>query len=241
MPAQKISGRVETIIEEARNVKTFRFSLESGPAIAYLPGQYLQITVPVPDGRREFTRRSFTISSSPTEPGCLQITVKRNPAGTVSNFLHDRLREGDRCELMAPFGQFTFREGEGTRLCLIAGGSGVTPLRAILRAIADQRLSVDTRLLCLNRGEEDIIFQREFREMPQAHPGIRASFALSDPPPGWAGLSGHISADLLDLALGDFAPDLVFLCGPPPMMELAIELLTARGIDRGRIRTEKFK
>ncbi len=240
MPAQKIACRVNAVTQEAREVKTFRFSLEGSPII-YLPGQYLQITVPVPDGRREFTRRSFTISSSPTEPGCLQITVKRNLAGTVSNFLHDRLREGDPIELMAPFGQFTFREGEGDRLCLIGGGSGVTPIRAILRAIADQRLSVEARLLYCNRSEEDIIFHREFAELHRIHPGIRTTFALTDPAPGWAGLTGRISAEALDAALGDFTPDLVYVCGPPPLMEVTIELLTARGIDRSRIRTEKFK
>ena len=240
MPAQKISCQVIATIPEAREVKTFRFSLEGSPII-YLPGQYLQITVPVPDGRREFTRRSFTISSSPTEPGCLQITVKRNLAGTVSNFLHERLREGDPIELMAPFGQFTFREGEGDRLCLIGGGSGVTPIRAILRTIADQRLSVEARLLYLSRTEEDIIFQREFAELPRVHPGIRTTFALTDPAPGWNGLTGRISDDLLDATLGDFTPDLVYVCGPPPMMELTIGLLEARGIDRSRIRTEKFK
>lgn len=241
MPAQKITARVDAIVQEARDVKTFRFLLEGGPPIAYSPGQYLQITAPVPDGRREFTRRSFTISSSPTEPGCFQITVKRNLAGTVSNFLHDRLREGDRLEMMAPFGQFTLREGEAHRLCLIGGGSGVTPIRAILRAIVDQRFPVEGRLLYLSRREEDIIFHREFLEMPEAHPGIRTCFALTDPSPGWTGLTGRISAELLDGALEGFTPDLVFLCGPPPMMELAGTLLAARGIDRGRIRTEKFK
>jgi len=241
MPAQKISGRVDAIIREAREVKTFRFALEGAPAIGYLPGQYLQITVPLPDGRREFTRRSFTISSSPTEPGQFRITVKRKPAGAVSKFLHDRLREGDPVELMAPFGQFTFREGEGHRLCLIGAGSGITPIRAILRAIADQKLSVEARLLSFNRSEEDIIFLRELTEMPRVHPGIRVSFGLTDPPPGWEGFTGRISAQFLDAALADFIPDLVFLCGPPPMMAAAIELLAARGIDRGRIRTEKFK
>jgi ferredoxin-NADP reductase len=241
MPAQKVAARVDAIIREAREVKTFRFALEGGSPIAYLPGQYLQITVPVPDGRREFTRRSFTISSSPTEPGCFQITVKRNLAGTVSNFLHDRLREGDRLELLAPFGQFTLREGEARRLCLIGGGSGVTPIRAILRAVVDQRLPVEARLLYLNRCEEDIIFHQEFLEMAEAHPGIRARFALTDPPPGWTGPTGRISPELLDSALEGFTPDLVFLCGPPPMMELTMPLLTARGIDRDRIRTEKFK
>jgi ferredoxin-NADP reductase len=147
----------------------------------------------------------------------------------------------DPFELMAPFGQFTFREGEGHRLCLIGGGSGITPIRAILRAITDQRLSVEARLLSFNRSEEDIIFHQEFVEMSRSHPGIGTRFALTDPRPGWPGLTGRISAELLDVALGDFTPDLVFLCGPPPMMVLAIELLTARGIDRGKIRTEKFK
>lgn len=241
MPAQKLSGRVDAIIREAREVKTFRFSVDGGSPIAYVPGQYLQITVPVPDGRREFTRRSFTISSSPTEQSRFQITVKRKPAGAVSKFLHDRLREGDPVELMAPFGQFTFREGEAHRLCLIGGGSGITPIRAILRAIVDQQLSVEARLLSFNRSEEDIIFLQEFRELPRLHPGIRVSFGLTDPPPGWAGFTGRIRAELLDVALADFTPDLVFLCGPPPMMELTIELLAAREIDRGRIRTEKFK
>jgi ferredoxin-NADP reductase len=70
---------------------------------------------------------------------------------------------------------------------------------------------------------------------------VRVAFSLTDPPPGWSGLTGRISPDLLEAGLGNFEPELVFLCGPMPMMETTLELLTARGIARSRIRTEKFK
>jgi ferredoxin-NADP reductase len=241
MAPQRVSAHVSAVIDEARAVKTFRFAVDDVQVREHAPGQYLMLTAPVPDGQREFTRRSFTISASPTEPGLLQITVKRNPAGTVSAFLHDRLSEGDRLDLMLPFGQFTLREGEASRLFLIAGGSGITPLRAILRFIVDRKLPVEALLLDLNRREEDIIFYRELKEMPREHPGVRVTFSLTDPPPGWNGFTGRISAELLEAARGDFEPELVFLCGPMPMMETTLELLTARGIDRARIRTEKFK
>src|SRR5574342_635766 len=81
--SQTFRGRLAEIVPEAREVKTFRFIPEGGVSISHLPGQFLQITVPVPDGSRPHTRRSFTISSAPTETGVLQITVKRNPAGKI--------------------------------------------------------------------------------------------------------------------------------------------------------------
>lgn len=238
--SQIFRGRLTEIIPEAREVKTFRFAPEGGVSIAHLPGQFMHINVPIPDGDRPQTRRSFTISCSPTETGLLQITVKRNPAGTVSNFLHQQGRVGDSFDLRAPFGRFTFTEGTASRILFISGGSGVTPLRAILRYICDRRVPVEAVHLDFNRREEDIIFRQELQSIPAAHPGIRVHFALSEPGPSWQGLTGHIRADLLDQTLKGFEPEIVYLCGPPLMMDAATPLLLARGLRPDQVVTESF-
>ncbi|HSB77359.1 MAG TPA: FAD-binding oxidoreductase, partial [Candidatus Methylomirabilis sp.] len=238
--SQIFRGRLTEIIPEAREVKTFRFAPEGGVSITHLPGQFMHIGVPIPDGDRPQTRRSFTISSAPTETGRLQITVKRNPAGTVSNFLHQQARVGDTFDLRAPFGRFTFTDGRASRILCIGGGSGVTPLRAILRYICDRRAPVEVVHLDFNRREEDIIFRREFQGMPASHPGIRVHFALTDPGPAWQGLVGRIGADLVDQTLKGFEPEIVYLCGPPPMMDVAKQLLLARGLRPDQIVTESF-
>lgn len=238
--SQVLRARLAKIIPKAREVKTFRFLPEGSPPIAHLPGQFLQITVPVPDGDRPSTHRSFTISSSPTEPGFLQITVKRNPAGTVSTYLHRQGRMGDTFEIRAPFGCFTFTEGRGGRICLTGGGSGVTPLRAILRYICDRRVPVEAVPLDFDRSEEDIIFRQEFQGMPAAHAGVMVHFALTNPGLGWGGIVGRIRAEVLEQALQGFAPEVVYLCAPPPMMEATEDLLIARGLRPEQIETESF-
>jgi ferredoxin-NADP reductase len=238
--SQGLRARLTEIIPEAREVRTFRFIPEGSTPTAHLPGQFLQITVPVPDRDRPHTRRSFTISSSPTEAGFLQITVKRNPAGTVSNHLHQQGRVGEVFDLRAPFGRFTFTQGQAGRICLIGAGSGVTPLRAILRYICDRRVPVEAVPLDFNRREEDIVFHREFQDMPAAHAGIRVHFALTDPGPGWQGMVGRIGPELLEKALQGFDPEIVYLCGPPPMMEATETLLITRGFRPEQIRTESF-
>ena len=236
---QSLSARVVEVVSEARDVKTFRFALE-GPPIDHLPGQSLQLSVPVPDGQRPFTRRPFSISSSPTEAGRFQITVKRNPPGVVSNYLHGEVKVGDVLSLRAPFGRFTWSVEEASRICLIGGGSGITPLRAILRSIVDRALPVEATLLDFNRSKEDIIFYDEINEIARSAEGVRAIFSLTDPDPGWPGATGRINASLLEDAFNRGLPELVYLCGPPPMMETAIQLLTARGVRTEQIRTETY-
>ena len=221
-------------------MKTFRIAPEGGVSIAHLPGQFMHISVPIPDGDRPHTRRSFTIASAPTETGLLQITVKRNPAGTVSNFLHQQARVGDGFDLRAPFGRFTFTEGRASRILFIGGGSGVTPLRAILRYICDRRVPVEAVLLDFNRQVDDIIFHREFQDMAAVHTTVRVHFALTDPGPTWQGLAGRIRADLLDQTLKGFEPEIVYLCGPPLMMDVSNQLLLTRGIRPEQIVSESF-
>ena len=240
MAIVSLSARVVEIVPEAKEVKTFRFALE-GSSLDYLPGQSLQISVPVPDGSRPVTRRSFTISSSPTEAGKFQITVKRNPSGIVSNFLHQEVSVGDIVSLRAPFGRFTWNIEDASRIFLIGGGSGITPLRAMLRSIADRALPVEVTLLDFNRSREDIIFYDELSEIERSAPGVRAIFSLTDPDPGWTGATGRISASLLEDAFNQSRPELVYLCGPTPMMEAAIQLLTTLGMKPEQIRTETYR
>jgi ferredoxin-NADP reductase len=237
--AVKLDLRVKEISAAAREVKTFRFTLPGGDLPEHLPGQFMRITIPVASQGLPQTSRSFTIASSPTEKGFYQLTVKRNPQGVVSNFLHRELQPGASLAAKAPLGDFVFQEGSAARIALIGGGSGITPLRSILRYIADRDLPVEARLLYYNSEEPDIIFGPELERLGQ-RPRFQVHLALTRPTPGWPNLRGRIEPPHLDRLLGDFDPELVYLCGPPPLMDRARALLGQRGIAEQQILSELF-
>ncbi|HEX9638563.1 MAG TPA: FAD-binding oxidoreductase [Acidobacteriota bacterium] len=235
----KLELQLEQVRDEAREVKSFRFVAPGAALPRHWPGQFIRITVPVASEGQAQTSRSFTIASAPTEPGYYQLTVKRNPRGVVSNFLHRSLAPGQRIQARAPLGDFVFRDGSAERIALIGAGSGITPLRAILRTIADRELAVAARLLYYNREAHDVIFHRELLRLAEAG-AVQVHLALTRPPSDWPGLTGRIEAAHLERLLSDFAPQRVYLCGPPPMMERTQELLRDRGIGEQQILTELF-
>ncbi len=229
--------RVEKIIQQTHDVKTFRLSTANGVPFDYLPGQYLNLALNI-DGRR--VNRSYTIASSPTRAGSVEITVKAD--GLASRFLHEHLHEGDTLNVSAPAGKFTFTGSEAPGLLLVAGGVGITPMMSVIRYLTDKNWSGPIDLIYSSKTAADIIFHDELRELASKHPNLTLHLTLTRGlDADWKGLSGRVDAMLIRKLLPELAGRRVHVCGPTPMMEPVLEALKSLGVAPEHLKTEEFK
>ena len=221
------------IIDETSDVKTFTFMAEPPVKFNYQPGQFLTLNLNI-DGKS--VKRSYSISSTPSRPHNIEITVKRVPAprdvpdappGLVSNWLHDNMRVGNKIEVNAPVGKFTNFANPSTKLFLISAGSGVTPMMSMSRWICDTVSNVDIVFLNSARSPEDIIFRQELEMMTARYPNFKLAITVTRPVPGqpWYGYTGRINETILPAIAPDYKERTVYVCGPNPFMEATKELL----------------
>jgi ferredoxin-NADP reductase/Fe-S-cluster-containing hydrogenase component 2 len=224
----------------APNVKTFRFKAADGGEIPfdYLPGQFLTLHV-APQGRP--TKRSYTIASSPTWRDRVEITVKREPHGLVSRWLHDVLGPGEEVEVEAPSGSFHFTGREADSVVLIGGGVGVTPMMSTARYLTETRWPGTMHLLLAFRSPSDFIFRDEIAALAARNAKLHVTVTMSQADGrSWNGARGHIDAALLAASVPELAAGPVHLCGPPSMMEAVTAALVGLGVPEQQIRTEAF-
>ncbi|MFI6676163.1 ferredoxin reductase [Kribbella sp. NPDC050470] len=202
-------------------------------------GQHVDVRLTAPDGYQ--TQRSYSIASAP-EDDHLSLTIERLDDGEVSPYLVDELRTGDELEFRGPIGgHFGWDDDLGGPLFLVAGGSGLVPLRAMLRHHRAINSRVPVRVLCSARSLDLLIYREELMEMT-ADDLIDVSITLTrEAPTGWRGYRGRIDPALLSTA-GWTAKEqpLTYICGPTAFVETAAAGLLAQGYDAGRVRTERF-
>jgi ferredoxin-NADP reductase len=199
-------------------------------------GQHLDVRLTADDGY--IAERSYSIASAPGEP--VAITVERLEDGEVSPYLTEELRAGDKLELRGPIGgYFVWEPGDGGPLTLLAGGSGVVPLRSILRHRSRTGSAVPARLLYSSRALPDVIYRAE---LDQDHDGAEVSYTLTrEKPPGWTGHTGRVDMALLaQVAWPATASPLAFICGPTSFVESAAAGLVGLGYPPERVKTERF-
>ena len=184
--------------------------------------------------------RCYSICSSPTQTGYIEITPKRSAKGYVSVFLNEKAGVGLTVEASQPAGRFCFDEREHRRIVLIAGGSGITPFMSILRYIDDRCLATEVTLLYFVRTRNDIIFQKELEQLQSRLQRFHWLTVISNPDPLWSGPSGHLTRDMIEINLEDIASSAFFLCGPPGMMKEASDLLESMGVTSAQIKQESF-
>lgn len=184
--------------------------------------------------------RSYSIASAP-DGTHLELTVERLDDGEVSPYLTDELRPGDKLELRGPVGgYFVWEPSQGGPVLLIAGGSGVVPLMAMIRARTAAGSSVDMRLLFSSRTWDDVIYRDELARL--ASNGLTIVHALTrGQPPTWTGYARRVDAAML----AEVGPDpnerpLVYVCGPTPFVEAVAGALVRLGHEAPRIKTERF-
>ena len=242
-PPAKPASRATMILKliditpQTSDSKTLRFALPPGTSIMARPGQFLSFTF-LFDGRKE--TRCYSICSSPARTAYIEITPKRAPNGCVSVYLNESAAAGLTVEASGPLGEFCLDPELHRRIVLIAAGSGMTPMMAMLRYIDDLRLDIDATLLYCVRNPGDVFFRAELQEMQTRMKSFRYAAQCSDPPPDWTGWKGRISADFVRSAVQDFAGCEVFLCGPAPFMETARSIVLQLGASPDHVHQEKF-
>jgi glycine betaine catabolism B len=216
--------RCAEIINETHDVKTFRFVAEPGLLFSYKPGQFLTLDLEI-NGQEVL--RSYSISSSPSRPHSLEITVKRVPAATpdlpdglVSNWLHDNIRVGSEVKISGPMGKFTCFQYPSQKLLFISAGSGVTPMMGMSRWLCDTMADCDVVFLHSARTPADVIYQQELMMMSARHQKFHPLVTVTQNQPGqnWLGLNGRVTASMLKLVVPDFMERVAFVCGPEPFM-----------------------
>jgi ferredoxin-NADP reductase len=224
---------------ETPTVRTIEFRVPEWPG--HLAGQHVDVRLTAPDGYE--AQRSYSIASPPEDGGRIQLTIERLPDGEVSEFLVDELRPGDQLELRGPIGgYFVWDGGAATPLLLVAGGSGVVPLMAMLRHRAAIGSDVPTRLLASSRTLADVIYHDELARLAAASPTLEVVHTLTrSSPPGWTGYTRRIDAAMLrEIAWPAGRHPLTYVCGPTALVESVAGTLVDEGHDPGRVLTERF-
>jgi ferredoxin-NADP reductase len=204
------------------------------------PGQHVDVRLTAEDGYQ--AERAYSIASAPAEER-VELTVERLEDGEVSPYLAGELRTGDRLELRGPVGgYFVWEPDRGGPLLLVAGGSGVVPLMAMLRQRAAAGSQVPARLLYSSRTLEDVIYREELDRLAAAGDGLTVTHALTRAqPPGWTGYSRRIDAVMLEeVGWRPGERPLAYVCGPTRLVEVVAGHLVALGHDPARVRTERF-
>ena len=231
-------GTVLQLIQETPRTKSLVLDVPGWEG--HRAGQHLAVRLTAPDGYQ--AQRSYPIASAPAEPH-LMLTVERLDDDEVSPYLTDELRPGDELELRGPVGGwFTWSPEEGGPLLLVADGSGIVPLMAMIRQRAAVRSPVPVRLLYSSRSFDEIIYRAELDRHAAADADLAVVYTLTrSQPGGWQGYRRRIDRAMLDEV--GWAPadrPLVFVCGPTPLVESAATACIELGHVPERIKTERF-
>jgi ferredoxin-NADP reductase len=207
----------------------------------HLAGQHVDVRLTADDGYQ--TQRSYSIASAPSSDQRIALTVERLDDGEVSPYLAGELHAGDKLELRGPIGgYFVWEAALGGPLLLVAGGSGICPLMAMLRLRHAAGSTVPTRLLYSSRSLEEVIFRNELDTLVAADTGLEVIHTLTrTQPPDWTGQRRRIDAAMLTQVAWPAAQrPLIFVCGPTPLVESVAESLVQLGHEPTRIKTERF-
>ena len=231
-------GQVVAIVDETPRTRSLLLDVPGWTG--HSAGQHVDVRLTAEDGYQ--AQRSYSIASPP-EDQHLTLTVERLDDGEVSPYLTDVLQPGEQLELRGPIGgYFTWQVAAGGPLLLIAGGSGIVPLMAMIRHRAARQSTVPARLLYSSRAFEEIIYRQELEQLAAADPTLMVTHTLTRrQPPGWSGYRRRIDrAMLAEIAWPPSAQPQAFVCGPTALVETVATALVELGHDPLRVKTERF-
>ena len=231
-------GEVVGRIDETAHVRSL--VLDCPGWQGHQPGQHVDIRLTGEDGYQ--AERSYSIAT-PADGDRVTITVERIPDGEVSPYLVDELVVGDRLELRGPIGGwFVWQPDLGGPLLLAAGGSGLVPLMAMVRARVAAGSDVPVRLLVSSRSADDVIFRAELDTIDHRQVGVEVIQTLTRAQPaGWSGYRRRVDREMLaDIAWPATAKPRCYVCGPTGFVETVASALVELGHEPANIRTERF-
>jgi ferredoxin-NADP reductase len=236
----RISWRVATVasvVDETPHARTLMLDVDGWPG--HLAGQHADVRLTADDGYQ--AERSYSIASPPEDPR-LALTIERIDDGEVSPYLAGEAQAGDQFELRGPIGgHFTWRAEQGGPLLLVAGGSGLVPLMAMLRHRAAQGSTAATVLLVSSRTAQDILYRDELSRLGGGDGLVVHHTLTRESPDGWTGFDRRVDADMLtSIGPAPAAAPRAFICGPTPFVEAVADLLVLLGHSPASIHAERF-
>lgn len=227
------------VSDVTHDVKNFVFEPEGDQLFEFDAGQFLTLQLDI-DGVA--LNRCYTISSPPTRPNRIAITVKRVVGGTASNWVHDNVVPGSKVSALAPLGAFTLSRRPTGKLLFLSAGSGITPLMSMLRTLYDLGSDADVVFLHSARTPSDIVFRSELAAIETLMPNLRVVHICEADYPSerWGGMRGRISATMLQTVVPDLLERTTYNCGPAPYMDAVRRLLDELGYDMAGYHEESF-
>ena len=227
------------VVDITHDVKSFHFEPGAECVFSFEPGQFITLQLDI-DGER--FARCYTISSPPTRPHLISITVKRVIGGRVSNWLHDNVTGGIRITAQAPLGGFTIGGELAPKYLFLSAGSGITPVMSMTRTLYDLGSDADVLFVHSARTPADIIFRHELEAIAAVMPNIRVVHVCEGDYPSerWMGLRGRLSTPMLQALVPDLAERETYTCGPTAYMAAVRGILGEVGYDMRKYREESF-
>ncbi|WP_414623173.1 FAD-binding oxidoreductase [Calothrix sp. CCY 0018] len=206
------------IIEETHDVKTFRFITSPPTTFNYKPGQFVTLELEI---NGKLVKRSYSISSTPSRPQNLEITVKRVPSGLVSNWLHDKFTLGDQIKISPPTGNFTIPDNLNRKFMFISAGSGITPMMSMSRWLCDTIPNADITFVHSAKTLKDIVFRQELELMASRNAYFQLAVTLTSSGynPTWLGYTGRLNEATIKAIANDLQERIVYVCGPDSFRE----------------------
>lgn len=232
--------KVVDIIQETHDCKTFRFVSEQVNLFAYKPGQFITFLLDI-NGQK--LKRAYSMSSSPSRPYLLEVTIKRLRGGVVSNWFLNEVKLGDILMAKGPLGKFTCFNYPAQKMLFIGAGSGITPILSMSRWISDTASDVDVKLLASFRTPADIIFRKELESLAARCSGFQVALTMTAAcisTEYWAGFRGRINQAMLTIFVDDIHERDIFVCGPDSLSRQIEGLLRNMGYDMSRFHKESF-
>ncbi len=243
IPEELLNVRLFTATVEStryltHDIKEIRLRLLDPLEIAHRPGQYVQVQAPSPAGP---VFRAYSISSPVYEPSAVELVVRLVPGGIGSTYLHN-LGVGDTVIFTGPFGEFRLSEDPSVEIVCVGGGCGLAPMKNIVYSLYSQWPDRSCWLFFGCRTTADVFYLEEFEKLARDQPNFHVVYALSEPDSAegeWRGETGFIHLSV-DKYLQPGVKRQAFLCGPPPMIEAATQVLKEKGLHPEDIYYDKF-
>jgi len=235
-PIQEVVAEVVSNESVTHDLRHLVVKLIESQQIEYWPGQYVDIAIPDTEDTRSFSMANTTSKES----GQLEFVIKIYPDGQFSKFLDTKVEVGDRLDLVGPFGVFTLRERDSD-IVFVGGGAGMAPILCLLRTLAASGNTRKATFYYGARAKRDLCFEEELRGLTESMPSFTFVPALSEPDDDdtWDGEVGMIT-DVLERHETDLSVVDSYVCGPPPMVEAAIEMLSGLGAPDKNVYYDKF-
>jgi len=231
------------VIQETHDVKTFQLKADEEQLFHFKPGQFVGMQFEI-DGEKH--NRSYTIASSPTRPHLLELTIKLDPNGIVSPWLHQNINKGSQLEIRGPAGLFNNMDIElnpkSGKVLLISAGSGITPMMSMARFWCDLASEKSVQFINWARSTQDIIFRRELALMDFQHHNFNLEVICTKPglSENWLGRRGRVNKNMLEDLVSDLHERTVFCCGPDAFMTNVKSCLEALDFDMTHYHDETF-